>query len=411
MLGSMLAPAPLRVPLRLALLALLPGVAHAQLTVLTTFNPSQTGGICGATHDGAIWAYACFGTTLDSYDTAGTYLGSVPRPGGAANDVDLDTAVEPMTLAGVSVPAGSLLYFDGESGVTEVYAVDPVTGAVLATLTTAFGSSHVVGGAHHPGRDTLFLLQDGVPGNVIGNRVAEVDPDSGAILGEFSTIASGFDINFGDLDVGAITGNLYIASSSEGSIAEFTPGGVLVRELQLPSGVNGLSAISVDDATGRAWVASSSGVVWHLGGVVRIGAAFCAPANPNSTGVPGSIGAYGSPVRADNAVTLLASSLPSNAFGYFLTSRDQGFVMNPAGSLGNLCLGGAIGRYVGPGQVQNSGTARIFQLEIDLSIHPQPTGLVDVAAGETWHFQCWYRDSVGGQAVSNFTDGLTLAFL
>ncbi len=85
--------------------------------------------------------------------------------------------------------------------------------------------------------------------------------------------------------------------------------------------------------------------------------------------------------------------------------------MNPAGSLGNLCLGGAIGRYVGPGQVQNSGTARIFQLEIDLGLHPQPTGLVNVAGGETWHFQCWFRDSVGGQAVSNFTDGLELGFL
>lgn len=401
----------LRVPFGSALLALLSGLAHGQLTILSTFNPSQTGTICGATHDDAIWAYACFGVTLDSYDSTGVFLGSLPRPGGSANDVDLDTAVEPMTLAGVNVPAGSLLFFDGETGVVEVYAVDPVTGAVLATLVTSFGSSHVVGGAYHPGRDTLFLLQDGVPGNVIGNRVAEVDRDSGVILAEFSTIASAFDINFGDLDVGAITGNLYIVSSTEASIGEFTPGGVLLRELTLPSGVSGLAAISVDDATGSAWVASSGGNVWHLGGVVRIGTSYCSPVAPNSTGVPGRIGAYGTPFRADNAVTLLASSLPSNSFGYFLTSRDAGFVMNPAGSAGNICLGGAIGRYVGPAQVQNSGTARIFQLEIDLGQHPQPTGFVDVVAGETWRFQCWYRDSVGGQATSNFTDGLELAFL
>jgi hypothetical protein len=407
----MLVPGSLRVHLPLAVIAILPGIAHAQLTILSTFDPTQTGGICGATHDSALWAYECFGATLDSYDGAGTFIGSLPRPGGSANDVDLDVAVEATTLGGVNIAAGTLLYFDGEAGVTEVYAVHPVTGAVLATLVTSFGASHVVGGAYHPGRDTLFLLQDGVPGSVTGNRFAEVDRDSGMILAEHSTIASGFDVNYGDLDVSDITGNLHIVSSNESSIAEFTPSGVLVRELTLPASVSSLSAISVDDATGRAWVTSSGGIVWLLGGVVRIGAPYCSPVTPNSTGVPGRIGAYGSPFRGDNAVTLLASSLPSNAFGYFLTSRDAGFVMNPAGSLGNLCLSGAIGRYVGPGQIQNSGAARIFQLEIDLAQHPQPTGLVDVMAGETWRFQCWYRDSVGGQAVSNFTDGLELGFL
>jgi hypothetical protein len=99
-----------------------------------------------------------------------------------------------------------------------------------------------------------------------------------------------------------------------------------------------------------------------------------------------------------------------SAFGYFLTSRVQGLVMNPGGSQGNLCLAGSIGRYVGPGQIQNSGAQGRIGLMINLNTHPTPQGNVSVVAGDTWNFTAWYRDSVGGVAVSNFADGLELRF-
>jgi hypothetical protein len=35
---------------------------------------------------------------------------------------------------------------------------------------------------------------------------------------------------------------------------------------------------------------------------------------------------------------------------------------------------------------------------------------VQVLAGQTWNFQCWFRDAVGGVATSNFTDGLSILF-
>ena len=122
------------------------------------------------------------------------------------------------------------------------------------------------------------------------------------------------------------------------------------------------------------------------------------------------IGAVGSIAVADNDVTLNVSSMPNNAFGFFLTSQTTGFTVMPGGSQGNLCLGGAIGRYVGPGQIQNSGPAGEISLPIDLTMHPTPVGLVNVQAGETWHFTAWFRDAVGGMATSNFADGLTLNF-
>ncbi|MEM6675612.1 MAG: hypothetical protein AAF726_22365 [Planctomycetota bacterium] len=136
----------------------------------------------------------------------------------------------------------------------------------------------------------------------------------------------------------------------------------------------------------------------------------CCDANANSTGVTARIAVAGSDVAADNDLTLSASSLPTFSFGFFLTSLDQGFVMNPGGSAGNLCLGGSIGRYVGPGQIQNSGAGGAFSLDVNLTQHPTPTGFVIVTAGDTWNFQAWYRDSVGGAPTSNFTDGIELSF-
>ena len=141
-----------------------------------------------------------------------------------------------------------------------------------------------------------------------------------------------------------------------------------------------------------------------------IGTEYCGPAVPNSTGASSTIDATGLTSASANDVTLNASNLPNNAFGYFLTSRTQGLVPNPGGSVGNLCLGGQIGRYVGPGQIKNSGTTGAFSLQIDLTQTPSPTGFVNVAAGETWNFTAWHRDAVGGAATSNFTNGVSIAF-
>ncbi len=134
-------------------------------------------------------------------------------------------------------------------------------------------------------------------------------------------------------------------------------------------------------------------------------------ANTNSTGLTASISAAGSSVASHNNVTLTTSDLPNNSFGFFLVSTSQGFVPNPGGSSGNLCLGGAIGRYVGPGQIQNSGQTGEVSLQLDLTMVPQPPGAVSIIAGDTFNWTTWYRDAVGGVATSNFSDGLSILFL
>jgi hypothetical protein len=141
-----------------------------------------------------------------------------------------------------------------------------------------------------------------------------------------------------------------------------------------------------------------------------VGTNYCGPAVPNSTGSSSRLQATGTAVVANNDLTLVASDLPLNSFGFFLTSRTQGSISQPGGSQGLLCLGGSIGRYVGPGQIRNSGTTGSFSLLLNLAQTPTPAGFVAVVPGETWNFQGWHRDAVGGVPTSNFTDGLRVQF-
>ncbi|QDV06768.1 hypothetical protein Poly30_22830 [Planctomycetes bacterium Poly30] len=140
-----------------------------------------------------------------------------------------------------------------------------------------------------------------------------------------------------------------------------------------------------------------------------LGTQYCGPGVPNSTGNSGQIAASGSLVAAANDVTLTASDIPRFTFGFFITSQTQGFVMMPGGSQGNLCLSGAVGRYVGPGQIQNSGNSNEISLPLNLTQMPQPNGFVSALPGQTWNFQLWHRDSVG-TPTSNFTNGVSLTF-
>jgi len=142
-----------------------------------------------------------------------------------------------------------------------------------------------------------------------------------------------------------------------------------------------------------------------------IGTFYCTPATSNSTGLPAHITAQGFPGSVVQGHALLAAAqLPQQSFGFFLTSSTQGLSVGPGGSQGDLCLGGAIGRYSGPGQIQNAGASGRFQLTLDLVNHPQPTGFVSVQSGETWNFQAWYRDANPGP-TSNFTDAVSVTFL
>lgn len=126
----------------------------------------------------------------------------------------------------------------------------------------------------------------------------------------------------------------------------------------------------------------------------------------NSTGARGWIQVLGDR-STDQPHTLEVEQLPSNAFGFFLASRDQAPVPGTGGSFGVLCVRGDIGRF-GIFQASASGVA---SGPLDPAAITQPMGPVPASSGETWSFQSWYRDAVGGAATSNFTNGASVQIL
>lgn len=129
-----------------------------------------------------------------------------------------------------------------------------------------------------------------------------------------------------------------------------------------------------------------------------LGTPYCA-ASPNSTGLAGATGATGSIVAPNDDVTLTVRDLPAGQFGIFAVSRIAGNL--PVGG-GILCLGGSIGRFDAPGQIFQADASGAADVPIALGAIPLGTGTVPVLPGETWHFQAWHRDIVGGSATSNF---------
>lgn len=169
------------------------------------------------------------------------------------------------------------------------------------------------------------------------------------------------------------------------------------------------------NSVGAALVASRylQALEAHFGpggdGPASIGTPYCSTA-PNSTGERSTLRATGLLSVAVNDVTLEATSLPPGVFGLFLVSRTQGFVPNAGGSVGNLCLGGAIGRYALPGQILDSGPSGIIAFPLDLTRTPQFGGLVAVEPGDTWSYQVWHRDVVGSAQASNTSQGLEISY-
>ena len=138
-----------------------------------------------------------------------------------------------------------------------------------------------------------------------------------------------------------------------------------------------------------------------------LGAQYCAAA-PNSTGSSAWIAARGFQWGTGAALTLQSTEMPQNSFGHFLVSNVSGFVTNPGGSQGNLCLQGNVGRFNRAGEIRNSGLSGSFSLSgVVGNDLPSPMGPVSAQPGETWYFQCWFRD-IGPS--SNFSNAIEITF-
>ena len=136
----------------------------------------------------------------------------------------------------------------------------------------------------------------------------------------------------------------------------------------------------------------------------EISARYCTPGVDNSTGGPGGIMALGSTLAADRDLTLTAYGLPPGELCLFITSPNQGLVVNPGNHTGNLCVVRPdFARFTD--HLTTSGSDGLASM----NLHPWrvPTTQVQpILAGQTWNFQGWYRDG----AACNITDAVSVDF-
>ena len=181
--------------------------------------------------------------------------------------------------------------------------------------------------------------------------------------------------------------------------SEIDPGATLGSEMTVD--ISGDSAVFGSPFGSLDTPLGGSAYLVNMAGC--LGEFYCAT-TVNSTGSEGIAELVGSTLVEANTLSFDVSSLPTNAFGYLLVSTDPGFTMFPGGSVGNLCLSGAIGRYVSA--LFNTGATGTASTTIDLTALPSPTGPFAASAGDELYFQAWHRDSVAGQATSNFSQAV-----
>jgi hypothetical protein len=100
---------------------------------------------------------------------------------------------------------------------------------------------------------------------------------------------------------------------------------------------------------------------------------------------------------------------PNGMPGYLLVGSAVTAPMPTPIGVGDLCLGGTLGRFVN--QVQLADAAGRHRYLVDTEQVPTALGPIAVQAGSTWAFQVWYRDTApGGVASSNTSTARAVRF-
>jgi hypothetical protein len=129
---------------------------------------------------------------------------------------------------------------------------------------------------------------------------------------------------------------------------------------------------------------------------------------PNSTSAPAGACAWGDTNFAPLPdIHLYVGDLPANSFGYFIASETFLFVMTPGNTVGNLCLG-TPGRY--SFDILDSGAGFVSYEPDPMLVPLAGGGFSSIQPGDRWYWQYWYRDSIGGNATSNFSSALYIEF-
>lgn len=203
------------------------------------------------------------------------------------------------------------------------------------------------------------------------------------------------------IDSNASVNSVLTVYDAKGAVmATFNGGTGGFQNISVGSAANPVGRITLEHNGGSGFAVIDDFSYTAIDG---LGSTYCSP-TPNTTGFPGFASATGSAVVADMDLTIYASSLPKNEFGFFLVAADPDAVPVAPLSVGILCLDEPIGRYMT--SIVNTGDRGMMHVDVDLMSLPL-TPSVAVLPGDTWRFQGWHRDG----ATSNFTEPIAIDFL
>jgi hypothetical protein len=236
--------------------------------LIGSFNPSEGAGMNSIGFNAAtdeVFVHFNNTGTIRVYARDGAYLRSIPKPVPHGNDDDMEFAGVPITVGGTVVPANCLLVIENDQDPPRITACDHATGAVLAEQAFDAGlTNHWVGGSYSAAHGVFFVC------SWTAQTIDIVDAADGAVLGGFTfqlDQAPYFYLYYGDVEFHGPTGLLYLVSSYQGLIRVLTPDGAWSGDIDAAAlGVQGMSGVAFDEARGEAWVSSTQGLVYHLGG-------------------------------------------------------------------------------------------------------------------------------------------------
>lgn len=356
------------------------------------------------------------GIVTDSLDGQGAvvYSTTVPYPFPVPGNLPVPAFVE-------VGPAGQLAFGNWGSFIaldTEIVALDPAGDVSWTRLQPA---TWTLGDAAFTESGDLVVVENGT----LGRLATRIDSTGSVVWQHPAPLGT---VQYLQVEPGAADGvvlvgydQLGVFPFSDAKIEFVDAAGMTIGQetLDQSSAAYGRSGRIARDARGNLWLglARYEGGFDPIGGeTVKVvpfgdpGSVACAPTDLNSTGAAGRLRTAGSAATAEDNLTLVVDRLPARQFVLFLNSRTPGFLPNPGGSLGDLCLGGSIGRYVSNGQIRRTSPAGRASLQLDLPSTPNGLASVAVMAGETWFFQAWYRDVVAGLAGANLTGAVSVMF-
>ena len=212
--------------------------------------------------------------------------------------------------------------------------------------------------------------------NTILNGQLIIDPLAGSTISE--------DLA-GTVSTSQVTGNIYKTSSG----MHFSiPLNINISGSDPGSGVSG--SVSINGTITGDFVATNPNI-------------YCIAAPNSGAQSGGQIGYWGSTSVSNNDLTLIATGIPTNQFGIFYYGPNA--IQVPFGN-GYRCVGGGVYRM----NVLQSGATGSYQKDLDF-YGSAPFGAPEVDAGETWRFQCWFRDPPAGGSTFNLTNAISVDFI